>query len=241
VPWPSVARAVRLAGQSLRFTGCSSSVYQQRPAGSGFGAWQTIFNGVDVQRYTARYAVPSDAPLMFLGRLEPVKGAHHAIDIARRSGRRLVIAGNTVSDAPGSYFADAVAPHVDGRQIVYVGPVDDVRKNELLGAAAALLMPIDWDEPFGIVMTEAFACGTPVIAFNRGSVPEVVRDGVNGFTSRTVAEAAAAVERLGEIDRTIVRADCEARFGADAIVDQYVNLYQTLLNRAEVSRARSAA
>ena len=238
VPWPSVARAVRLAGQSLLFTGCSSSVYQQRPAGSASGAWQTIFNGVDVQRYTPRYAVPSDAPLMFLGRLESVKGAHHAIDIARRSGRRLVIAGNTVSDAPGSYFADAVAPHLDGRQVVYLGPVDDDRKNELLGAAAALLMPIDWDEPFGIVMAEAFACGTPVIAFNRGSVPEIVRDGVNGFASNTVAEAAAAVERLGEIDRAIVRADCETRFGADAIVEQYVNLYQTLLNRVAVSSAR---
>jgi glycosyltransferase involved in cell wall biosynthesis len=241
VPWPGIGRAVRLAGQSLVFTGCSSSVYRQRPAGAVFGTWHTIFNGVDTRRYTPRVAVPADAPLMFLGRLERVKGAHHAIEIARRSGRRLVIAGNRVGGAADSYFAEAVAPHVDGNQIVYVGPVDDLRKNELLGAAAALLMPIDWDEPFGIVMAEAFACGTPVIAFNRGSVPEVVHDGVNGFACTTVAEAAAAVARLGEIGRAIVRADCEARFGADAIVDQYVNLYRTLLDRDAASSARSAA
>jgi glycosyltransferase involved in cell wall biosynthesis len=241
VPWQSVGRAVRLAGPSLVFTGCSSSVYQRRSASSAFGDWQTVFNGVDVERYTARREVAADAPLMFLGRLEPVKGAHHAIDIARRAGRRLVIAGNTVSDAAGSYFAEAVAPHVDGNQIVYVGPVDDIRKNELLGAAAALLMPIDWDEPFGIVMAEAFACGTPVIAFQRGSVPEVVRTGVNGFACRTVAEAAAAVDRLGEIDRAIVRADCEKRFGAEAIVDQYLNLYHTLIDRVAELSAQSAA
>lgn len=240
VPWSGVAHAVRLAGRSVAFTGCSSSVFRQRPDGLRTVPWHTIFNGVDVSRYTARESVAHDAPLVFLGRLEPIKGAHHAIEIARRAGRRLVIAGNKLSDVPGSYFADSIEPAVDGRCVTYVGAVNDLQKNRLLGDAAAMLMPIEWEEPFGIVMAEAFACGTPVIAFNRGSVPEIVRDGVNGFACRNVAEAVAAVGRLPEIDRGRVRADCDARFRDDVIVEQYVDLYRGLLDQLRSARASAA-
>jgi glycosyltransferase involved in cell wall biosynthesis len=234
VSWTSVRGAVALAGSSLVFTGCSSSVYRHAPADARVGGeWRTIFNGVDTARYTFQPRVASDAPLMFLGRLDPIKGAHHAIAIARAAHRRLVIAGTRVTDGPDAgYFDRSIAPHVDGDRVAYIGPVDDAAKNDWLGRAAALLMPIEWEEPFGIVMAEACACGTPVIAFARGSVPEVVRDGVNGVICRTVDEAAGAVDTLDSIDRHAVRADCEARFSGRAIADQYEHLYSELLARA---------
>jgi glycosyltransferase involved in cell wall biosynthesis len=162
---------------------------------------------------------------MFLGRLEAVKGAHNAIAIARGAKRRLVIAGNKVQGEEGSaYFDRHIAPYLDGEEVVWVGPVDDAQKSALLGSAAALLMPIEWEEPFGIVMAEALACGTPVIGFSRGSVPEVVQDGVNGYLCRTVEEAVAAVGRLSLIDRVAVRSGCEAHFGDRVLVDAYEHL-----------------
>lgn len=240
VPWYSVALANRLAGPSLLFTGCSSSVYAAKPAVGG-GAWRTVFNGVDLAKYRPTPAVPPDAPLVFLGRLERIKGAHSAIAIASAAGRRLVIAGNTVTDgSDAGYFETEIAPHLDGDRVRYVGPVNDQQKNALLGEAAALLMPIEWEEPFGIVMAEALACGTPVIGFARGSVPEVVRDGVNGFACPDVPEAVAAVGRLGEIDRLATRQDCEARFGSEVLVDQYEALYYELGAGTRAARRRTA-
>ena len=233
VPWRSVSRAVRLAGPSLIFSGCSSSVYRDRaPDRSLDGEWRTVFNCVDLAAYTPRTSVPPDAPLVFLGRLDPIKGAHDAIAIARGAGRRLVIAGNRLTDGPDAGYFDArIAPHVDGVRVTYVGPVDDAQKNQLLGDASALLMPIAWEEPFGIVMAEACACGTPVVAFSRGSVPEIVRDGVNGVACGSVDAAIAAVKTIGRIDRRCVRADCEARFGGAVIADAYESLYRELVDR----------
>jgi glycosyltransferase involved in cell wall biosynthesis len=243
IPWRSVRRASRLAGGSLLFTGCSTPFWRgphdrDPPA----GRWRTVFNGVDVTRYRARAEVAPDAPLAFLGRLEPVKGVAEAIAIARRAGRGLVIAGNRVeTGSAAGYFARAIEPHLDGEDVRWVGEVDDARKDELLGACAALLAPIAFDEPFGIVMAEAMACGTPVIAFRRGSVPEVVRHGVTGFVCGDVDEAASAVARLGTIDRRAVRADCEARFGADAVVQAYVHLYEEMLRAARATPTGAAA
>ena len=243
VPWSSVARAVRLSGSSLVFTGCSSSVYRRRSADALGGEWRTIFNCVDVTTYTPRLSVAADAPLVFLGRLDPIKGAHDAIAIARGAGRRLIIAGNRVTEGPDvGYFEQRIAPHLDDVHVHYVGPVDDAQKNQLLGQAAALLMPIGWEEPFGIVMAEACACGTPVIAFARGSVPEVVRDGVNGFSCRSVDDAIAAVGSLDRIDRRAVRADCEDRFAGSVIAGAYESLYHELVDRAgSASAARAFA
>jgi glycosyltransferase involved in cell wall biosynthesis len=222
---------MRLAGNSLVFTGCSTSVYRSRAEhGRGAGEWRTIFNGVDSARYLAQPCVASDAPLVFLGRLDPIKGAHDAIAIARQAGRRLIIAGTKVTSGPdAAYFDREIAPHIDDERVRFVGPVDDAAKNALLGRAAALLMPIGWEEPFGIVMAEAFACGTPAIAFSRGSVPEVVRDGVNGFACRTIGEAVDAVGDLPRIDRRAVRADCDARFGAPVIAHAYESLYHEMV------------
>jgi glycosyltransferase involved in cell wall biosynthesis len=233
VPWEGVRRAARVAGDTICFTGCSSALYEGELAnGRGTGEWRTIFNGIDLTRYTPSTSVSPEAPLVFLGRLERIKGPHHAIAIAREAGRRLVLAGNIVPDGPDALFYHReIAPHVDGARVQYIGPVDDAQKNVLLGGAAALLMPIEWDEPFGIVMAEAMACGTPVIGFARGSAPEVIRNGVNGFLCRTTEEAAAAVERIAGLDRAAVRRDCETRFGHDVIVSQYEQLYLEMVGR----------
>lgn len=232
VPWRSVRIAAALAGSSIVFTGASRSVYRHRPQGDGYGSWIPVHDGVDITKYKAVMEVPADAPLAFLGRLERFKGAHNAIEIAKRSGRRLIIAGNKVTSGPdGHYFEEAVAPHVDGDQIRYIGTVDDAGKSDLLGKCAAFLMPIEWEEPFGIVMAEAMACGTPVIAFNRGSVPEVVRDGINGFRCQGIDDAVTAVPKLGEIDRNAVRADCEKRFSSDFITGEYELLLQEMVDK----------
>jgi glycosyltransferase involved in cell wall biosynthesis len=223
LPRKGIARAVALAGESLEFTACATHMF----AGESLaGRWTTVYNGVALDKYCATSKVPPDAPLVFLGRVERIKGVHNAIAIAKGARRRLEIAGN-VSDP--AYFEDVIAPQLDGDTIRYVGPVDDEQKNRLLGRAAALLMAIEWDEPFGIVMVEAMACGTPVIGFSRGSVPEVVRDGVSGFVVADVDGAVRAVEKVPTLARAAVRRDAEERFAADVIVSDYVRVYERLV------------
>lgn len=230
VPWAGVAKAARLAGSSIWFTACSSSMYREHAGGAVKpGNWRTVFNGVDLSKYDFVPAVAADAPLAFLGRFEAIKGAHNAIAIARAAKRRLVMAGNRVTASDG-YFEREIAPCLDGDRIKYVGPVDDAAKNALLGSCAALLMPIEWDEPFGIVMAEALACGTPVIGFDRGSVPEVIRDGVNGFICHSTADAAAAVRQVANIQRALARQDCERRFSDRVILSEYERLYDEALS-----------
>jgi glycosyltransferase involved in cell wall biosynthesis len=226
VPWSSVAMAVRLGGNSVQFTGCSTSVYRERPAGPLGGRWHTVFNGADLDKYRAVRTVADDAPLVFLGRLAAFKGPHHAMAIARGAGRRLILAGPREPN-DGGFFDREIAPHLG--EIEWVGELEDAAKNALLGSAAALLMPIEWEEPFGIVMAEALACGTPVIGFGRGSVPEIVRDGVNGFVVHDVAGAIGAVGRVATLDRGAVRADCEARFSDHAVVDAYEMVYREMV------------
>lgn len=211
---------------SLHFTGCSGYIADQiRP----FAPAYPVFNGIDLSIYPFQPEVGSDAPLVFLGRIEPIKGTHNAIEAAQRSGRRLVIAGNLT---PGhqAYFDQRVKPHLNER-IQYIGPVNDAQKAVLLGAALAFLMPIEWNEPFGIVMAEALACGTPVLGYGRGAVKEVVRPGINGFAVNTMDELVAAIGRAGSLARSAVRADAEARFSSRVIVDQYFAIYQQLAAR----------
>lgn len=226
VPWQSVRKAVQLAGDSIRFVGSSTSVYNDRPdRGRSGGQWRTIFDGVELERYRFVEQVATDAPLVYLGRLEAMKGVHTAIAAAKASGRKLIIAGNKVTtSADLGYFEQEVAPHLDGRQVEYIGPVNDREKNELLGRCAALLFPTQYKEGFGIVMAEAMACGTPVLATPCGSVPEVVRDNVNGFICHDVKDFVGAVEKLPGITRSAVRKDCEERFDAKAIVTQFEQL-----------------
>jgi glycosyltransferase involved in cell wall biosynthesis len=237
LPWKSIRTASRMARNSICFTACSSNVYRAMPATDGsFGTWHTVFNGVDLAKYTFLREVDCDAPLAFLGRLEPIKGAHNAIAIAKLAGRKLIIAGNQVPECQ-DYFASQIAPHIDGDRVQYLGPVDDEAKNALLSNCAALLMPIEWEEPFGIVMAEAMACGTPVIGFARGSVNEVLRHGVNGYVCRGTEDAAAFVGKLGAIDRSVVREDCEQRFSSTVVVDEYERLYSSLCAQTASFRA----
>jgi glycosyltransferase involved in cell wall biosynthesis len=212
---------------SLTFTGISDYICRQgRRAG---GEWRTVYNFVDTDIYRFEPKVAQDAPLVFLSRVEHIKGAHTAIGVARRTGRRLIIAGNhATSGMEFDYWTHEIAPHL-GSEIEYVGPVNDQQKNALLGQAAALIVPIEWNEPFGIVFAEALACGTPVISCPRGALPEIVRQGVDGFLVTTIEEACSAVAMIGKIDRRDCRQRAEHCFSAAIISAQYERLYQERL------------
>jgi glycosyltransferase involved in cell wall biosynthesis len=217
--------AHRIAGRTLRFTGCSEFICGVgRRAG---GNWDAIPNFVDTEKYKFQPSVPSDAPLVFLSRIEPIKGTHLAIEVAKRTGRRLVIAGNhATDDGPNAqYWREQIEPHLGRDGIEYVGPVNDVQKNELLGRAAAMLVPVQWDEPFGIVFAESLACGTPVISCPRGALPEIVRDGKEGVLANTESELIAAVHKIPEINRADCRRRVEESFSAGVVVNRYEQLY----------------
>jgi glycosyltransferase involved in cell wall biosynthesis len=222
-----ISKAVKLAKKNtLAFTGCSGYISRQiEPLAPSFA----VFNGVPLDVYTFRESVAADAPLAFLGRIEPIKGTHIAVEVARATGRRLQIAGNIPAEGQ-TYFEEKIKPFLNDR-IEYIGPVNDAQKNRMLGESAAFLMPIEWNEPFGIVMAEALACGTPVIGFRRGSVPEVVIEGYNGFSCNTAEEMIALISRIPELDRRNARKDAEERFSADVIVDHYLSIYHQLINK----------
>jgi glycosyltransferase involved in cell wall biosynthesis len=169
-----------------------------------------------------------DAPgqgVLWIGRMAPVKGPHLAIAAAREAGVPLVLAG-PIQPGQEEFFAAEVEPHIDGDQVRYAGEAGREEKAALYRQARALLMPIRWAEPFGMVMTEAMASGTPVIAFAEGSVPEVVDDGVSGFVVDDAHEMAAAIRRLDELDRDTCREAAEQRFGVDTAVDGYLRVYE---------------
>lgn len=221
---------VKLAKGSLSFTGCSGDICSKgRAAG---GNWYPIHNCVEIEKYTFQPQVADDAPLVFLSRIDRIKGAHTAIAAARKAGRRLLIAGNQVNTKEGkNYWQQEIAPHIGKDGIEYVGTVDDTQKNLLLKQAAAMIVPIEWDEPFGIVFAEALACGTPVISCPRGSLPEIVRQGVDGYLIKGVDEAVSAIENLPKINRQDCRQRAQNCFSASVIVDKYEGLYQTLCSK----------
>jgi glycosyltransferase involved in cell wall biosynthesis len=207
----------------LSFTGCSEYICRQGRRGGG--EWRAIHNFVDTDFYQFQPSTAHNAPLVFLSRIERIKGAHTAIAVARRTGRRLIIAGNYVSaGAEFDYWMQEIRPQLTA-DVEYVGPVDDIQKNELLGQAAALIVPIEWNEPFGIVFAEALACGTPVISCPRGALPEIVRDGMDGFLASSVDEACNAVASLNKISRVVCRKRAEEYFSRSVISGQYEQLY----------------
>lgn len=167
--------------------------------------------------------------LAFLGRMGPHKGAVAAIGLARRTGRPIVLAGEPMTEEERRYFADEVEPLIDQDRVRYIGGVDDRQKAALLGGAAALVFPIEWDEPFGITMVEAMACGTPVVAIARGSVPEVIDEGVTGYFASKLEDLAELLELACRLDRRRVRAHAEQRFGVSAMVDAYETMYREAL------------
>jgi glycosyltransferase involved in cell wall biosynthesis len=184
----------------------------------------TVHHGVDLAGLPFSAAGGED--LVVLGRIHPDKGTAAAIDIAARAGRRLVICGIVQDER---YFAEQVRPHVDGDRVRYLGAVGPARRAEVLGGALALLHPIEFAEPFGLSVVESMACGTPVIAYARGSMPEVVDDGVTGFLVDGPAAAAAAVPRVAALDRLGCRSVAERRFSSVRMVDDYLRVYAQLL------------
>jgi glycosyltransferase involved in cell wall biosynthesis len=189
---------------------------------------RTIHHGYPKTQY-AFSPEPKGGYLAFLGRIAPEKGVDRAIAIARRAGLPLRIAAK-IDFADRGYFNNQIAPLLkDAKDVDFIGEIGEAEKAEFLGGARGLIFPIDWPEPFGLVMIEAFACGTPVIAFNRGSVPEVIEDGVTGFVVETIEEAAEAAGRLAEIDRHQVRATFERRFSVELMAMGYESAYRTVL------------
>lgn len=186
----------------------------------------TIHHGIDTDAFAPGNG--EGGYLLFFGRIHPDKGTAEAIDLSRRVGLPLVIAG-IVQDR--RYFEVEVAPCIDGDRVRYLGPVGPERRSDVLGRAAALLHLIGFDEPFGFSVVEAMACGTPVIAFRRGSMPELVEDGRSGALVETVDEAAAAVPAALRLDRAVIRAQAVTRFGRDRMTDDYLAAYSRMLAR----------
>jgi glycosyltransferase involved in cell wall biosynthesis len=192
--------------------------------------WQaTVHHGLPKDLFDFR---PNQGDyLAFLGRISPEKRVDRAIEIAKRVSMPLKIAAK-VDRADSRYFKRDIEPLLKQSHIEWVGEISDQHKNEFLGNAYALLFPIDWPEPFGLVMIEAMACGTPVIAYDCGSVPEVMKDGVTGFIVRDLDEAAEAVRRIGKLSRAPCREVFERRFAASRMAQDYVNAYMSLIERA---------
>ena len=188
----------------------------------------TIHHGIDVAPFT--FSSATGEYLLFFGRIHPDKGVREAIDVAQRVGIRLVIAG-IVQDR--NYFTTEVEPHIDGTTVEYIGSVGPDRKSEMLGGALALLHLISFDEPFGLSLIESMACGTPVIAFRRGSMPELVRHGETGYLVDDMEAAVKAVSALDTIDRSACRADVERRFTNTRMARDYIRVYQQILNGEE--------
>jgi glycosyltransferase involved in cell wall biosynthesis len=209
----------------------SISNAQRRPLARA--SWQcTIHHGLPAGLLP--FSAKSRGYLVFLGRISPEKRPDRAIEIARHAGLPLKIAAK-VDAADRDYFRDTIEPMLSSPGVEFIGEVAEAQKAELLGGAQALLFPIDWPEPFGMVVIEAMACGTPVIAWNQGSVPELIEHGKSGFIVETIKDAAMAVLETGRLDRAGCRAVFDARFTADRMAREYVSIYEELHERS-VSR-----
>ncbi|MCZ6566461.1 MAG: glycosyltransferase [Gammaproteobacteria bacterium] len=181
----------------------------------------TIYHGINLEQFDFQ-SEPEDY-LIFFGRIHHDKGVKEAIEIARACNKKLILAG-IIQDE--DYYKISVEPYLDNDNVVYLGSVDPVKRSQLLGKASALLHPINFNEPFGLSVIEAMACGTPVIAFNKGSMPELIDNGVNGFLVETVDEAKDAIQHLSEIDRTQCRRHVELYFTSDKMIENYIDVYE---------------
>jgi glycosyltransferase involved in cell wall biosynthesis len=190
---------------------------------------RTIHHGVKSEDYPFRET--KRQYLSFIGRLAPVKGPHIAIEVAKKTGIPLKIAGE-IQPQFKSYYENEIEPHIDGSSIEYVGEADLAAKNELLGNSMAMLFPIQWNEPFGLVMIEAMACGTPVIALRGGSVPEVVRDGISGYVCDNGDQMVERVRNL-DIKPAIVHRYAKEKFSVEVMVEKYASVYESILSDPE--------
>jgi glycosyltransferase involved in cell wall biosynthesis len=190
----------------------------------------TVYHGIPMAEFSLRSA-PDDY-LLFFGRIHPDKGVVEAIEVAHRTGRRLIIAG-LIQDQ--SYFNEKVAPHLDNSQISYIGLVEPGQRNEIMGGACALLHLINFAEPFGLSMIEAMACGTPVIAHPLGSIPEIIKHQQTGFIVDSLNEAVAAVQAVDQLDRAFIRRYVVQNFSCDQMVEGYIRVYQQVLEQHQAT------
>jgi len=188
----------------------------------------TVYNGIDLNKFT--FQSKSKDYLAWLGRMSPQKGPKECILAAKRAGEKLIMAGK-VDLVDQDYFKKEIEPLIDGKQIKYIGEVGEKEKNKLLGGAKALLALIQWREPFGLFIVEALACGTPVIATSRGSVPELIKDKKNGFIVKNWKEAAKAVEKIDTISRQDCRKRAEDKFNIKQMVNGYLDAYYKIVNK----------
>ena len=189
---------------------------------------KTIHHGIDIRQFDFQPA--ADDTLLFFGRIHPDKGTREALKIASACSKKLILAGIIQDQA---YYDQYVAPLFDDK-VVYIGSVGPDERNRLLGRACALLHPIQFDEPFGLSVIESMACGTPVIAFDRGSMPELIKNGKNGFLVGNVDEAVETVARIKEIDRAACRLHVEQHFTVDRMIDEYIDVYDMILQDRSV-------
>jgi glycosyltransferase involved in cell wall biosynthesis len=184
----------------------------------------TIHHGIDISQF--RFSDAAGGYLLFFGRIHPEKGVHEAIQVAQGAGKKLVIAG-IVQDR--EYFETRVEPYLDGDQVEYLGAIGPEQRSDVLGRASALLHLISFDEPFGLSLVEAMACGTPVIAFGRGSIPEIIIDAETGYIVENIEQAVQAVAAVRSLDRSACRKDVELRFSQTRMVNDYVGVYREIL------------
>jgi len=186
----------------------------------------TVYHGIPLEEFTFREQ--KDDYLLFFGRIHHEKGTFEAIQIAKRAGCRLIIAG-IIQDQ--KYFNEKVAPYIDGDRIKYIGSVGPDERDEVLGKARALLHIINFNEPFGLSLIEAMACGTPVIARPRGSIPEIIKNGETGFIIESIDEAVQALEKIDTLDKRKLRQHVQENFSVEKMVDGYINVYKEVMNR----------
>jgi glycosyltransferase involved in cell wall biosynthesis len=194
---------------------------------------KTIHHGIDISEFDFR-PEPDDY-LLFFGRIHHDKGAREALEIAGACNKKLILAGIIQDD---NYYHQYIEPHLDNDHVVYAGSVGPVQRNQLLGKATALLHPINFNEPFGLSVIEAMACGTPVIALNKGSMPELIENGKNGFLVTTVNEAIDAVTHIGDIERACCRRHVEQYFTTNHMVEKYIQVYETILEKIKKEEHR---
>jgi glycosyltransferase involved in cell wall biosynthesis len=185
----------------------------------------TVYNGINTNHFT--FNSDPDDYLLYFGRIHPEKGAHESIQIATEAGRKLIISGLIQDEA---YFETMVKPFIDNKDIIYMGNSGPAERDQLLGNAFALLHPISFEEPFGLSVAESMICGTPVIAFNKGSMPELVEDLKTGFLVTNIHEAAAAVGKINTIDRRYVSQYALSKFSLEQMVDKYIEIYKRILS-----------
>lgn len=222
---------------SIYFNAISES---QRAGLPGLRYVNTVYNAIDFS--SIPLVSEKQDYLLALSRISLQKGPHVAIEVAKRAGRKLVLAGKVNEGVDVEYFRTMVEPHIDGDRVVFLGEVDDREKARLMGEAACFLFPIQWSEPFGLVMLEAMAAGTPVLAFNRGSAAEVVKDGVGGFLARDTDQMVEMVTKVDQLDPAACREYATTTFSVDRMVDGYLeNYFDILRSEGRIGRSLTMA